>query len=145
MGEDFPQILCVSDEKNFTLCQPPNRQNDRTWAKENPNEVSAIKDQSAKKIMAFVCLIDGRALDVVWFEKQKPSDKVSVTQKSYVDMLEQKIFPQLTPQQLARYWWQQDGAPAHSAGATITYLQSIFGNRIVSRAFRNDQAMDIVP
>ena len=145
MGDEFPQILCVSDEKNFHLRQAPNRQNDRTWAKENPNEVVDIKDQSAPKIMAFVCLIDGRALDVVWFEKTKASDKVSVTQKSYVDMLENKIFPQLTPQQLSRYWWQQDGAPAHSAGATITYLQNIFGNRIVSRALRNDQAKDIVP
>ena len=145
MGEDFPQILCVSDEKNFQLNQHPNRQNDRTWSIVNPNEVCDSKDQSAQKIMAFVCLIDGRALDVVWFEKKKPSDKVSVTQKTYVDMLENKIFPQITPQQLSRYWWQQDGAPAHAAGATITFLQSYFENRIVSRALRNDQAKDIVP
>ena len=91
-GEVLLQMLFVSDEKNFVLIQAPNRHNDRIWAVENPHAVCEIKDQSAKKVMAFVCLIDGRALPVVWFEKQKPSDKVSVTQASYVKMLKEKIF-----------------------------------------------------
>ena len=137
-------MLFVSDEKNFVLIQAPNRHNDRIWAVENPHAVCEIKDQSAKKVMAFVCLIDGRALPVVWFEKQKPSDKVSVTQASYVKMLKEKIFCHFTDEELGRYWWQQDGAPAHAAGATIAYLQSIFGERIISRAMRKDQQKDIV-
>lgn len=144
MGEDFPQFMFVSDEKNFTLVQPPNRQNDRYWAIENPHEVSQIKDQSAQKIMAFVCLIDGRALPVVWFEKKKPSDKVSVTQVVYEKMLREKILCHFTDEELSQYWWQQDGAPAHAAAATITYLKSVFGDRIISRASRADQAKDIV-
>ena len=144
MGEWILQIMFVSDEKNFVISQAPNRQNDRIWAIENPNKVSEIKDQSAKKVMAFVCLIDGKALPVHWFEKKKPSDKVSVTQASYVKMLKEKIFCHFTDEELGRYWWQQDGAPAHAAGATIAYLQTIFGERIISRAMRKDQQKDIV-
>ena len=144
MPEDFPQFLFVSDEKNFHLTQAPNRQNDRFWAPENPNEVSEVKDQSAEKIMAFVCLVNGRALPVVWFQKTKKSDKVSITQHVYVEMLKTKILCHFSEEELSSLWWSQDGAPAHAAGKTIEYLQSVFGNRIISRAFRKDQGNEIV-
>ena len=38
----------------------------------------------------------------------------------------------------------QDGAPAHAAGKTIEYLQSVVGNRIISHALRKDQGNQIV-
>ena len=126
------------------MTQCPNRQNERIWAAKNPNEVCEVKDQSAQKVMAFVCMVDGKVLPVLWFKKEKRTDKVTVTQAVYVKMLKEKILCHFTDEQLSNYWWSQDGAPAHAAGKTIEFLKSVFNDRIISRALRKDHANEII-
>jgi hypothetical protein len=45
-------------------------------------------------------------------------------------------------------WFQQDGAPAHTAGDTKELLQSHFGTRVVSRGFLHEwppRSPDLTP
>ena len=109
MPEDLPQYMFFSDEKYFLVHQPHNRKNTGTWASENPNIIQGVKNQAAKKALCFVAIIDGKVLKPIWIDKDPVTKKCSVDSKVYKKILI-KIINQFTPEQLATYWWQQDGA-----------------------------------
>ena len=64
--EGFEQNIIFGDEKWFTLTQHPNRQNTRYWAVSNPHIVSPTKVQGCAKVQAFVTVVDGSVLKVLW-------------------------------------------------------------------------------
>ena len=58
----------------------------------------------------------------------------SVTGQSYCDMITDFLMPELRRLRLVRtIIFQQDGAPAHTADATIEQLQATFRERLISR------------
>ena len=95
-----------SDEKYFLVRQPHNRKNTGTWAKENPRIIKGIKNQAAKKALCFVAIIDGKILKPIWIEKDRTTNKCSVTGPVYKRIM-MKILGQFTPMDLRRYWWMQ--------------------------------------
>ena len=95
-----------SDEKYFLVRQPHNRKNTGTWAKENPRIIKGIKNQAAKKALCFVAIIDGKILKPIWIEKDRTTNKCSVTGPVYKRIM-MKVLGQFTPMDLQRYWWMQ--------------------------------------
>ena len=133
INPDFLQIVALSDEKWFVLHQAPNRQNYRQWSIENPHEMLNIKKQGDLKAMCFVCVVDGRILDPVWFTDEN-GENVSVNTERYIDTLNEKIIPQMKKMKnFDKFWWQQDGASCHCSDRSLDFLRQHFGERIISR------------
>ncbi|CAH8494003.1 unnamed protein product [Dicrocoelium dendriticum] len=58
----------------------------------------------------------------------------NVTASSYKEMLQTWVIPRLHVEGLlSTVWWQQDGAPAHSAQTVRQFLDDTFGHRWIGR------------
>ena len=122
------QRVIWSDEKWFVLRQSPNKQNTRFWAPKNPKNVLECKKAYGEKAMAWVGMVDGRILPVVWFEG-------SVNSEVYLEqVLKNAVWNAVKGVATRRmYWFQQDGATCHVTDSCLDFLKSKFGNRIISR------------
>lgn len=126
--ESWFERVIWTDEKWFVLRSPPHSQNDRYWAPANQHEVVECNKAHGEKIMAWVGIVDGRCLPVVWFNGSVNSDV-------YLDqVLKRTVWPAVrniaTRQQ---YWFQQDGASCHVTTRCLDFLKEKFGDRIISR------------
>ena len=128
----FVQNIFWSDEKWFMLNQHPNKQNTRYWGITNPHLMADVKNQGDSKIMAFVVIIDGRILPVIWHVDSE-GKHVSVNSERYIEVIKSKVLPLFSGDQIKIYWWMQDGATAHTSKIALTYLREIFGSRLISR------------
>lgn len=99
--EDFVQLVVFGDEKWFHLNQHPNRQNVRHWGVSNPHVVLDLKVQGCAKIMAFVCVCNGKVLPVIWHvgDDGKP---VPVNSVRYLDVIRNQILPHLPARKLKK-------------------------------------------
>ena len=131
--ENFEDFIFFGDEKWFQLSQHPNRQNVRYWSLSKPNFVFDSKNQNVKKIMAFVVVVNGKALPVFWHEDEN-GDPVSVNTDRYILAI-QTILKHFPKRELKskRFWWQQDGASCHCSDRSLTELKKHFQNRLISR------------
>ena len=109
---EFVQLVIFGDEKWFTLTQHPNRQNTRYWSVGNPQRVSDTNIQGYAKVQAFVCVVDGRVLKVVWHVKN--GQNVSVNTNRYCKVIDEMV-AELSRRDRHRLWWQQDGATCHTS------------------------------
>ena len=48
-------------------------------------------------------------------------------------MLNEILFTKIQENDIGNIWFQQDGAPCHTAEATLDILRSVFEDRIISR------------
>ena len=128
---DFEQIVCWSDEKWYHLTQHPNRQNVRFWSVANPHFHGNLKSQGCAKIMAFVIIVDGKVLPVIW-HVDADGKSVPVNQDRYLKVLQENVFPNLG-RKIKKLWWMQDGASCHTATKVMTELRRVFKNRLISR------------
>ena len=130
--EDFVHSIIWGDEKWFHLSQHPNRKNVGYWSVSNPYFVVDSKSQGAEKIMAFVCMVNGIVLPVIWHvdEDGKP---ISVNSERYRKVFKEEVLPCLPEDLLDQLWWMQDGATAHTANESMNLLRETFGERIISR------------
>jgi hypothetical protein len=117
------------DEKWFVLKQFPNRQNDRFLVPANLHELIECKQAHGAKVMAWVGIVDGRCLPVVWLEG-------SVNGKVYLNqVLKGTLWPAVKNLATRRqYWFQQDGASCHVTAPCLDFLSSKFDDRIISRS-----------
>ena len=130
-SDEFISHLIVENEKWFQLSQHPNRQNVRYWGVTKPDMVFDTKNQSVKKLMAFVIIVDGKSF-LFWHEDPETGRPISVATEQYIKSVK-ALLKNIPKRKLKIYWWQQDGATCHTSNATLAYLKSIFGNRIISR------------
>ena len=122
----FERVLW-SDEKWFVLQQAPNRKNTVMWAPENLHKIVECKRTHGKKIMAWVGIVDGKCLQVHWFDG--PVDGAA-----YLEMLQTVVWPAVRHQATRlQYWYQQDSASPHITAPVMEFLRSKFGERIISR------------
>ncbi len=69
--------------------------------------------------------------------------KTTINAERYREIVELFI-TSLEPHE--RYnWFQQDGVTAHTAGETIDFLRSFFGNRLISRPLWPPRSPDLTP
>ena len=108
--ENFPQRIIFGDESIWRLGKlSVNRQNWRYWAEENPHIVDEINNQGGKSYMCSVLMVDGQILEPFWFVNEEDGKPFNCDQQTYLEMLEEHFFPQLSARQIRKYWFQQDG------------------------------------
>ena len=77
--------------------------------------------------MAWVGILDAQVLPVHWFSG-------SVDDPTYLEMLRTKVWPAIRNRASQKqYWFQQDGASPHCTLDVLSFLESKFGDRIISR------------
>ena len=78
--------------------------------------------------MAWVGMVDGKILPVVWFDG-------SVNSEVFLEEVLKKTVWRAVKGLATRrqYWFQQDGATCHVTIPCLTFMQSKFGDRIISR------------
>ena len=97
------------------------------WGLENPDVVVPCKKAHGAKVMAWVGIVDGQVLPVHWFSG-------SVDDPTYLEMLRTKVWPAIRNRASQKqYWFQQDGASPHCTLDVLSFLESKFGDRIISR------------
>ena len=77
-----------------------------------------------------------------WFENDS-SRMVTIYGECYQAMLQKfhnDLAQKITPNQLNMTWFMHDGAPPHTAGDTITFLQQLFRNCLVALSTAHDWA-----
>ena len=127
-SEEWFERVIWTDEKWFVLEQSPNSQNDRYWAPKNRHNVVECKKAHGAKVMAWVGIIDGRCLPVVWFNG-------SVNGEVYLNqVLKTTVWPSVKNIATRKqYWFQQDGASCHVTGSCLEFLADKFKDRVISR------------
>ena len=74
----------------------------------------------------------GGIIGPFFFENEQGA-AVTVNGERYRAMLNEFLFPKFEEEVTDDIWFQQDGAPCHTANATINLLRTVFENRIISR------------
>lgn len=126
--EEWFERVLWSDEKWFMLQNSPNKKNDVFWSPVNPHEVVECKKAHGKKVMAWVGIVDGKCLPVVWFEG-------SVNSQVYLEkVLQGTVWPAVRFLATRKsYWMQQDGASCHVTAECLDFIHSKFDDRVISR------------
>jgi hypothetical protein len=69
-----------------------------------------------------------------YFFEDERGNATTVTSERYVDILEIFVAEQLQNfSDLRNPWFQQDGATAHTARASVAAVRQLFGNHVISR------------
>ena len=126
---EFIHKLIMGDEAHFNLNRCVNKQNTRFWGTENPWQVHA-SPMHPVKVTVWCGVTSERVIGLFFFEDAN-KNAVTVNAERYRDMLVNFVQPQLA--NLPGYWWQQDGATAHTARATMQLLTAMFQDRKISR------------
>ena len=126
--ESWFEKVIWTDEKWFVLNSSPHSKNDGYWSPVNNHEIVECKKSHGAKVMAWVGIIDGRCLPVVWFSG-------SVNGEVYLnEVLKGTVWPAVKSIATRRqYWYQQDGASSHVTEPCLTFLKDKFDGRIISR------------
>jgi hypothetical protein len=130
--------IIMTDESYFYLTKPLNKQNNRIWSKEVPSE-GIERPLYDAKILVF-CAISAKKIYGPFFFS------TSVNQYNYLEMLKDWFWPK--HQRTARYkkyYFQQDGAPAHTAKVTQEWLKSKFGAKFIDKQMWPPRSPDLNP
>jgi hypothetical protein len=106
--ENFLEGVMFSDEANFYVSGEVNKQNFRYWSPEKPHWFTDSKEQGAHRLMVWCGLWDIHVTGPLFFENTVHGDK-------YLEMLGDKMVPELDLIGEQPKWFMQDGAPPHYA------------------------------
>ncbi|XP_018343288.1 PREDICTED: uncharacterized protein LOC108749221 [Trachymyrmex septentrionalis] len=68
-----------------------------------------------------------------FFFEDEAGETVIVNQERYRDMISDFLMPIVHDNGMEHFWFQQDGAPPHTARATINFLKQLFPGRLMSK------------
>ena len=133
---DFVDQIWYSDEAHFHLDGKVNSQNFRFWSEEKPDFVAEAPLHSAK--LTVWCAMSSSGVIGPYFFEDGGGDTQTVNAHRYRAVLAKfwrVIKSRLSndPERLRCQWFQQDGAPAHTAQETRDWLRERFGQRVMSR------------
>ena len=113
-------IFVIVSSRKLDLKNGPNT--------EPKSPLQECKKAHGEKVMAWVGIVDGRILPVVWFEG-------SVNSNVYLEqVLKNSMWNSVKNLATRRqYWFQQDGASCHVTTECLDFLHEKFGDRIISR------------
>ena len=123
-NKHYLKKICFSDEATFHVSGVVNRHNVRIWGTDNPREYLE-EEANSPKVNVWCGLLHNKVIGPFFFAGQ------TVTQYSYLDMLEGFAYPQLANVQGVIF--QQDGAPPHWALRVRRSLNEHFPNRWIGR------------
>ena len=125
--------VLTTDEACFHLSGYVNKQNYHYWAPENPQELNQHPLHSER--LTVWCGITSFAVLGPYFFEDSEGAAVTVTSERYVAMLRNFCEPELCHRgiDLSSVWFQQDGATAHIARASMSVLREMFPQHVISR------------
>ena len=131
-------MFICSDEAYFYLHGGHNIQNDRIWAQFQPDE-PVEQPLNDEKVMVWVAFSGIRVYGPYFFEK-------NVNAKTYLEMIKYFFWPIHAPyEKQRRYYFQQDGAPAHRSKPVQSYLEGKFGDRFLKSSIWPPRSPDLNP
>ena len=74
------------------------------------------------------CGLSSKKVYGPYFFEDNSNDVCTVTTKAYIKMLETEFSGSSPPE----VWFQQDGATSHTSSRAMDWLQSHFGNNLIS-------------
>lgn len=131
---DFLHHVVFSDESTFHTSGKVNTHNVRIWGSENPHQL-VQHERDSPKINVF-CAVSRRQVYGPFFFAE-----ATVTGVSYLDMLQQWLFPQLVESEPANFIWQQDGAPPHWSLFVRDWLNVEVPDRWIGRHGPDDRVL----
>lgn len=140
---NIDRLIVYSDECNFYTDGHVNTWNCRIWDYVRPPDFFAEVSQGAKSVTVWAGMTQHHLFGPYFF----PS---TVTGDSYRAILSEFFIQDLTQAvgDVANVWFQQDGAPAHSAIDTRAFISSVFQTRVISRLFLHEwppRSPDLTP
>jgi len=138
MPANMFENIIMSDEAYFYLTESANKQNNRSWLTERPSE-GIERPLQDKKVLVF-CAISAVKIYGPFFVE------TSVNQHSYLNMLKNWFWPKhLRTEDYKKYYFQQDGATAHTANIVQTWLKSKFGQKFLTKEKWPPRSCDLNP
>ena len=125
----FTHYLIMSDEAHFHLDGYVNRQNCRFWGESNPRELHH-RQLHPRKCTVW-CGVTSRNVIGPFFFESEDGNALTISGERYRDMIDNLLRIEIRDR--PGMWFQQDGATAHTARATLDLLQQLFGERIISK------------
>jgi hypothetical protein len=107
-----------------------NTQNSRFWSTKNPRDVHQ-RTSYPSRVTVWCGVTAGRIIGPYFFENAEGKAE-TVNGERYRRMVEEFLIPELQRHE-HNFWFQQDGAPAHTARATIDLLKRHFPGKPISK------------
>ena len=118
--------LVCSDEAYFYLTLPLNKQNNRIWSPDQPNEGIEVPLHD-EKILVWCAISANKTFGVYYFDH-------AVNQDNYLEMLQTFFWPKiLRTTNYKKINFQQDGATPHTANDVQKWLKEKFGKRFIDK------------
>ena len=132
-NQNFIHSIWFSDEAHFHLDGTVNSQNNRIWSDTKP-ETAKEKPLHSSKVTAWCALSSQGVIGPLWFQDSNKKT-ATVNQERYQAVLEQfwRRANNKHGEDMKHMWFQQDGAPPHTARKTKQWLGEHFGDRVISR------------
>jgi hypothetical protein len=136
--------VVFTDEATFYTDGHVNTWNCRIWDYERPENFVAETTQSSKHVTVWAGLNRNYLFGPYFFPN-------TVTGDSYRGIISEMFIPDLLEKVgdgIADVWFQQDGAPAHTANDTKAFLLDVFGERVISHGFHHEwppRSPDLTP
>ena len=115
--------MVFTDEKDFTLEVPTNRQNNRVYASSKKTDISPgrlyhEKSRFSRKVMVSAGVSWRGKTDIFFLETQT----AKVDSVAYINLLKDQMLPACEELYPGGYILQQDGAPSHRSRVTQEFL-----------------------
>uniref|UniRef100_UPI00358EB2A0 histone-lysine N-methyltransferase SETMAR-like n=1 Tax=Myxine glutinosa TaxID=7769 RepID=UPI00358EB2A0 len=135
--DSFLPRLIFSDEATFHLSGKVNRHNVRIWGLENPHE-TVEHERDSPKVNVFCAVSQIKVYGPFFFEGK------TVTGQTYLEMLQNWLFPQLN-EDSNDFIFQQDGPPPHCNLQVRRFLNDTLPQRWIGRMGPQDLALHSWP
>ena len=131
LRENLPHdsLVFFSDEAHFHISGCVNKQNMRFWNDANPHELHQ-KPLHCERVTVWCAISRAAIIGPYFFEENE--DTVTVNAVRYREMITTFFLPKLEEMDIGDVWFQQDGATAHTAQASMKLLREHFPERLIS-------------
>lgn len=125
-GQLNPHKIWFSDESHFDLEGYINKQNDRTWGRDNPRELQTKKAHPSR--VTVWCAISAYGIIGPYYFNS------TVRAGSYTEMLTTFFLPTVLGLEATddHFWFQQDGARPHRTRPIFETLTEVFDSRLIA-------------
>lgn len=123
--------IWFSDEAHFYMDGAVNKQNLRFWSESKP-EFYEEKTLHSQHVTAWAAMSSSGIIGPYFFEERGETTTVSTDR--YLGILDNKFIPELTRRgyNTSETWFQQDGAAPHTATDALNWLDTHFGDNVIS-------------